>query len=195
MPASRQSKRVSKRVADQDTPKKSTRSTTRNAAAAPVAAAALPNSCLGKSTTLDAPAPVIDIDNSPPGKKVGKDSTLDAAAPIININDVSCPSNAKSFQEIADELRSRPVAAPLNVGQRMFSRGLNPKSNERVEEEKQASHPGVCEEVAAAATTATYRERYRSDSDDNELEVDYGYQGRGTMYSSCVQLSLLISPP
>jgi hypothetical protein len=162
-------------MTDQDAPTKSTRSTTRNATAAPVAAAALPNSCLGKSTTLDAPAPVIDIDDSPPGKKVGKDSTLDAAAPIININDVSCPSNAKSFQEIADELRSRPVAAPLNVRQRMFSRGLNPrKSNERVEEEKQASHPGVREEVAAAATTATYRERYRSDSDDNEPEVDYG---------------------
>jgi hypothetical protein len=161
-------------VADQDAPKKATRSTTRNAAAAPVAVAALPNSSPGKKTTLDAPAPVIDIDNSPPGKKVGKDSSLDVAAPIININDVSRPSNAKSFQEIADELRSRPVAAPLNVRQRMFSRGLNAKSNERVEEEKQASHLGVREEVAAAATTATYRERYRSDFDDNESGVDYG---------------------
>ncbi len=129
MPASRQSKCISKRVADQDAPKKSTRSTTRNAAVAPVAAAAHPNSSRGKNTTLDVATPVIDIDNSPPEKKVGNNSTLDAAVPIININNVSSPPNAKLFQAIADELRSRPVAAPLNIRQRMFSRGLNPKSN------------------------------------------------------------------
>ena len=111
----------------------------------------------------------------------GNTTTQDAAASIININDAPRPPNAKSFQATVNELRSHPVPAPLNVRQRMLSCGLNPKSNERVED-TQASHPGVREVVAAAATTAAYSERYRSESkNDNNSEggcdtddLDYG---------------------
>ncbi len=201
MPPLRQSKCVSKRATDQDASKISTRSTRRNAAAAP--AVSLPTATGGNNTTLDAAASIIKINDAPPGTG-GNTTTQDVAASIVDINDAPCPPNAKSFGAIVNELRSRPVAAPLNVRQHMLSRGLNPKSADipsyprgqvRRAPQKfedvvvatpphhpQASHPGEREEVAAAATTTAYSERYRSESkNDNDSEgggdtgdLDYG---------------------
>jgi hypothetical protein len=195
MPPLRQSKRISKRATDQDASKISTRSTSRNASAAP--AASLPTATGGNNTTLDAAACIININDAPPGTG-GNTTTQDAAKSIIDINDASRPPNAKSFGAIVNELRSRPVAVPLNVRQRMLSSGLNPTSylrgQVRLAPQKfkdivvatpphpQASYPGVREDVAAAATTAAYSERYRSESkNDNNSEggcdtddLDYG---------------------
>ncbi len=83
-------------------------------------------------------------------------TTLDAATPRIERD-----LNAKSFHAIVNELRSHTMAPPLNVRQRMLSLGLKPKSNERgvQVQDTQAFPPGVCEEVAAAASTAAYSER------------------------------------
>jgi hypothetical protein len=185
MPPLQQSKHISKRAADQDASKISTRSTRqRNAAAAP--AASVPTSTGANNTTLDAAASIININDGPLG--MGENTTTqDAAASIININDAPRPPNAKSFQATVNELRSRLVPVPLNVRQRMLSCGLNPKSNEGVED-TQASHPGVREDVAAAATTAAYSERYRSESkNDNNSEGggDTGDLDYGDSFSVC----------
>jgi hypothetical protein len=163
----RQSKRVSKRATDQDASKISTRSTSRNAAAAP--AASLPTATGGNNTTLDAAASIININDAPPGTG-GNTTTQDAAKSIIDINDALHPPNAKSFGAIVNELRSRPVAAPLNVRQCMLSSGLNPTSYPRGQVRRapqkfkdivvatpphpQASHPGVREDVAMTKSTA-----------------------------------------
>ena len=50
---------------------------------------------------------------------MGNTTTQDAAKSIIDINNAPRPPNAKLFGAIVNELRSRPVAAPLNVRQRI----------------------------------------------------------------------------
>jgi hypothetical protein len=180
-------------------PKKSTHSTRQNAAMAPVAALSVaavttenivdtaPSAAVAEENTAVLAASVSTA--SLPTATGGNNTTLDAATPIIEINDtpagrklsrIARPPNAKSFQAIVNELRSHPVAPPLNVKQRMLSRGLKPKSNDRDVEDTQACPPGMREEVAAAASNAAYSKRYRSESDDDDSEggdtghTDYG---------------------
>jgi len=104
---------------------------------ASVAAASLPSKAtVDYNTTLDAATPIIDINDVPPGRKLSRivcppnsrptgmgvnNTTLDAATPRIERD-----PNAKSFHAIVNELRSHPMAPPLNVRQRMLSHGLKP---------------------------------------------------------------------
>ena len=163
MPPLRKSQRVANKGTGKGTDrpplKTPTRVTRRNAAPA----AAATNEKLRKNAEEITGVSAASIATSSIPKATDESiTTLDALTPIIEINDT--PLGAKPSR-LACPPKSRLTSAGENnktLDASISTMEFTPDANER----------DVEEEVAAAASTAVYRERYQSPSDPNDF--DYG---------------------